>query len=95
MDANITLIGLPNDRQDALTRGGVAVSTRHGNAVRRNRLKRLCREGLRLTRSELPPSWDFMVLPRYGVELTLEGVRESLVRLAWRMAGRGGEGLGR
>ena len=70
------------------TRCAVAVSKRLGNAVRRNRLKRVCREAFRLERPALPEGWDLVILPRPGRELSVEAVRRSLPGLIRRLEHR-------
>lgn len=80
------------------TRIGLAVAVRHGNAVRRNRIKRLCREAFRLSRGDLPDGWDLVVVPRVGEEFDLPGLRASLVALARRLdnsTGRGSRDAGK
>jgi len=89
-NAALTLLALPNGLPHA--RCAVAVSRRHGTAVARNRIKRLCREALRLGRSDLPAGWDYLILPRAGSRLTLAEIRSSLTNLAGRLTGRAAEG---
>lgn len=67
-----------------LARLGVAVSKRHGGAVRRNRIKRLCREAFRLQRPGVPPG-DYMIVARPGGEFSLQRIGESLAALLRRL----------
>ena len=83
-DERMIVFGLPNELDRS--RLGLSVSRKYGGAVVRNRFKRLVREAFRLNRRELPAGWDLIVIPRPGVELELPVIRESLIRLASRLA---------
>jgi ribonuclease P protein component len=86
-DSLLTIVVLPNGR--AFARCGVGVSKRHGGAVRRNRVKRLCREAFRLSRHDVTPGWDYMIVPRVSSRLALPAIRESIVTLARRLPAAG------
>ena len=74
--------GLPHARL------GLIVGRKHGNAVRRNRIKRLLREAFRLSQHLLPAGLDLICTPRRGADVTLVGCVESLTDLAGRLARR-------
>ncbi len=75
--------GLPHPRL------GLAVSRRVGNAVRRNRVKRLLREAFRLHRERLPAGFDLVVTPQPGeAPWTLAQAARSLLSLASEAAGK-------
>lgn len=85
-DALLAVNALANGLGHA--RLGMSVSVKSaGNAVRRNRVRRLVREYFRLHRPELPPL-DFVVTSRAGVrEADVDALRASLERLL-RVAAR-------
>ncbi len=67
---------------------GVSVSRRVGNAVVRNRWKRLIREAFRLSRAQMPEGIDLVVIPRRDAEPALDQIRKSFSRLAKRVKRR-------
>lgn len=55
---------LPNARADRLTRLGLTVSTKVGNSVVRNRIRRRLRELFRTQKASLPGGLDMVLIAR-------------------------------
>jgi ribonuclease P protein component len=82
-DGLVRLVGCLNELP--YPRIGLSVSRQVGNAVVRNRWKRLLREAFRLSRQDMPEGLDFVVIPRDGAKPELKALRKSLVDLSWRL----------
>ncbi|USG65802.1 ribonuclease P protein component [Brevibacillus ruminantium] len=69
----------------AAFRAGISVSKKIGNAVTRNRVKRMIREALSRLEREIPPELDVVVIARPGVEeMSVDAIEQSLVHVMKR-----------
>jgi ribonuclease P protein component len=75
----------------AETRFGITVTRKIGNAVTRNRVKRVVREGFRLIASTFPAGLDLVVVARASApEAGTADVAAELRELARRLGSRSG-----
>jgi len=76
----VILVALPNDL--AYSRFGFTASKRIGNAVKRNRARRLMREAVRLRLDDIKPGWDLVFIARKPiVDATFHEVRAACDQL--------------
>jgi ribonuclease P protein component len=87
---HFTLLVAAQPNPGAPSRLGLVVARKVGSAVRRNRIKRLCRECFRAWPDLVPPGIDLVVIARPGADaLKLEDVRaewKSVERLLRKRA---------
>lgn len=69
-----------------VTRLGMSVSKKVGDAPTRNKWKRMIREVFRKHHQSLPPGMDLVIRPRKGAQLSYAAIERSLPRLAERVA---------
>jgi ribonuclease P protein component len=91
--AHFTLLVAPQDAPGP-SRLGLVVGRRVGDAVRRNRVKRLCRECFRTWPGLVPEGIDLIVIARTGApELDLPRVRTEWEGVAALLKRRAAEAL--
>lgn len=79
----MVLVALPN--QQGKSRFAVSASRSLGNAVQRNRAKRLLREALRPLISEIVAGWDIILLARRSIsQVGYQEIQEVLLQLLRR-----------
>jgi ribonuclease P protein component len=75
----LVLFGVPNNK--SVTRLGFSTSRKVGNAVRRNRIRRLLRESFRLLQHDLPAGYDLVIVVRAHEPLKLAEYQQLLRQL--------------
>ncbi len=74
----VTIAYCPNNL--SFSRLGLSVGSKHGNAVQRNRIKRVFRAAFREARASLPSGFDYVMIPRKGVtEYSSAAVKQALL----------------
>ena len=87
-DETLVLFAMPRRIIQEPLRIGITIPKKTGNAVQRNRWKRLIRESFRIQREKLPSGYDFVVRPKRGASPDWIAIKKSIPRLASKAAKR-------
>ncbi len=87
-DGTLVLFALPTASDDQSIRIGITIPKKTGNAVQRNRWKRLIRESFRVQRAALPTGYEFIVRPKRGAVPSWSAIEKSIPHLARKAAKR-------
>lgn len=77
--ANKDLVIYVLKRNDSLKRMGISINKKIGNAVRRNRLKRIIKEVFRLNKNFLESGLDLVFIVRRGISVDSYKEMEKVV----------------
>ena len=87
-DGTLVLFALPRAAEDEAIRIGITIPKKTGNAVVRNRWKRLIRESFRQQQANIPAGYEFIVRPKRGAKPDWIAIQQSIPRLAVKAAKR-------
>ena len=86
-DAVLVLFALPKPESQA-AKLGVTIPKKIGNAVVRNRWKRLIRESFRTQQDQIPTGYDYVVRPKKGAQPSWSEIKKSVPKLANKAVAR-------
>ncbi|TWU59819.1 Ribonuclease P protein component [Rubripirellula tenax] len=89
-DGVLVLFAIAATATDQPPRMGVTIPKKTGNAVMRNRWKRLIRESFRLSQHNIPAGYDYVVRPKKDAKPTWAEIKKSVPRLAKKAVRRVG-----
>ena len=79
-DGILVVFAIASDPSRA-ARVGITIPKRTGNAVRRNRWKRLIRESFRTQQNVIPGGYDLVIRPKKGAQPSWPAIRRSVPKL--------------
>ena len=86
-DGSLVVFAVASDPANT-ARIGITIPKRTGNAVLRNRWKRLIRESFRVQQSAIPKGYDLVIRPKKGAQPSWPDVQRSVPRLAKKAIAR-------